>query len=655
MIFPSIFDKHSVMNRKRTYLFVLLLSALVFVSYLPVLKSGFVNYDDNIMLTGNKAVRALSPGRIAAMFSKPHAGLYHPLVTLSYAVEYRLAGLNPRLYHATNLLLHTANAVLVFVMIFLMTSNPYVALAVAVLFGVHPMHVESVAWVSARKDTLYAFFFLLSLICYQLFRKKNGYKWYMLSLAVFLLSLLSKPMAVTLPVIIVLLDYYEGRRYDARYIYEKLPYVALSAVFSAVAVIVHKAAGWTGETTAGSLIAGMYRALNGLLFYVSKLFAPTGLTHTYVNSEKFSQWFGPADLLIIMSAVSVFVLLAVRKISRKTALFGAAFFVAALLPVLQIVANGRAIAADRYTYIPSIGIFFVVSSALYAFSKKSAAVKKAVIWLFILLAAVLSVMTWQRCLVWRDSVSLWSDVLAKYPGFAYALNNRGLAYCDLGEMDKAFDDFQNAIKYDPGLAHAYNNRANLYRREGDIKKAFADYDKSLELNPSYLEAYFNRGSLHEGMRRYDKAVSDYSKVIELDKGNARAYLNRGNTFAAMKEYERALGDYSEAIWNNPSGPDAYINRASVYIELGELEKAAEDLDGAVRASPLSAEAYYNRGVLYAGTRKSELALFDFGRAIELDPGMAKAYYNRGMLYRFAGNRRDAERDLNKAKELGIER
>ncbi|MFH1369374.1 MAG: tetratricopeptide repeat protein [Elusimicrobiota bacterium] len=643
------------MNRRKTALLILLLAAITFISYLPSLKNDFVNYDDNVMVTGNRDIRDLSPQNVFRIFSKPHAGLYHPLVTLSYAVEYRIAGLNPRLFHATNLLLHILNSILVFAMIILLTSNPAVSFVVAAMFGLHPMHVESVAWIAERKDVLYAFFFLLSIVCYQAYAKKTGKKWYALSVTAFMLSLLSKPMAVTLPVIIFLLDYYEGRKFNTKSVYEKAPFIVLSAAFSAVAIIFHRASGWTGEITAGSLVSGVYRAFNGLLFYLSKIFAPVKLVHTYVDSEMLSQWFGVFDLSLILIITAVFIILLGRDKWRKTALFGAAFFVTAILPALQIITNGRAIAADRYTYVPSIGIFFIVASVLYYFAMKNIKTMRIAAGMFIVLTAGMSFMTWQRCEVWRDGVSLWADELKQYPKFVYALNNRGLAYGEKGRFDLAFDDFQKAIQLDPGFVHAYNNRANIYKRRKEIRKAFADYDKTVELNGAYQEAYLNRGSLFEDTGRYEKAVFDYSKVIELDPNNALAHYNRGNVYAVRKEYEKALADYNSAINIEPFYADAYMNRGSVYMKRGDFEKAGADFDKAISADPSAAEAYYNRGVLNFQAGRSELALFDFSKATQLDPGMAKAYFNRGMTYRLIGNLNDAEKDLKKAEELGLKR
>jgi cytochrome c-type biogenesis protein CcmH/NrfG len=534
-----------------------LLAVVVFVAFAPSLTNGFVNSDDNVYITENTAIRALSWQNLRAIFGSSFTGVYVPLTVLSYALEYQVFGLNPTGYHVDNLLLHVANCLLVFWLMLLLGSGPWVAVAVAAFFGLHPMRVESVAWVTERKDVLFGFFYLLALVgylrCVDFSRRsgerarRRGRTWYWVSLAAFMLSVFSKPMAVTLPLVLVLVDFLVGRRITRRTLVEKAPFLAIAVAF----ILIEYAVGGSLKSAAPNAPAGVLHRITTasfvLVFYVAKAVAPANLAVVYPYTDQvrgmLPAWFGLSPWVVAAAAASV--AWSLRR-TRKV-LFGSLFAALAVAPVLQLVlVPGDALVADRHTYIMAIGVAYLAAEGLAWLGGKRGLGRVLVV-LGVAVAAALAVLTWQRSGVWKNSLTLWTDVIGKYPVSAPVVYyNRAAEYSDRKEYGKAIADLTEAVRINPNYGDAYNDLGIAYARTGNLAAALAALDRAVVLDPEYADAFYNRAMVRIQRGDLGAAVEDLSRAISLDPSNLTAYRHRAHAFRELGQYSRAMQD-AEAL------------------------------------------------------------------------------------------------------------
>ncbi len=571
------------MTRKnKIILSVILISLISFIAFIPALRNDFTHWDDDVLVTENMTIRELSWHNIGHYFTSYYISTYIPLTLLSFAIEYRIAELNPQVYHTTNAVLHMFNCLLVFCLIYLLSKNIGISLLVALFFGLHPLRVESVAWVTERKDVLFSLFFLATLIFYLLHHTTRKVRNYCLALVMFVLSALSKGMAITLPFVLLLLDYYTKRRFTRKLIFEKIPFFAVALVFGFLAVFAQFPSIARRTESLVSFPNTIFIAGHNLLFYLLKLALPVRLSALY----PYPDLSGNALPIIFYVSPAIFLglvlfVIFMRKHSRVLT-FGSIFFLLNIVTVIGIIPlAGAAIAADRYTYIPSIGIFFTVAAGFYYLYKKSnirAGFKKH--FLLLIMIAVLgifSILTWQRCKVWKNDMSLWQDALSKYPS-SVAYNGRGLAFYEIKQYDAAVSDFIQALRLDPDFATAYYNRGNAYDARKDYGKAIADYSKAIGYKPKYAKAYNNRGLTYGRISEYKKAIHDFTQAVRIDSTYAKACNNRGMMYGRLGENDQAINDFTQAVHVDPNYAKAYYNRAVAYFVTGEYSKALEDVN-----------------------------------------------------------------------------
>lgn len=618
---------------------ILLVISATTLAFLPCLENGFTNWDDNLLVTQNPKIRKIDLNHVRIFFNSFHFAHYHPLVLLSFALEYRFFGLNPTAYHATNIVLHILCALLAFWLIYSISSKISVALITSLLFAIHPMKVESVAWIAERKDVLYALFYLGAMISYVYYVKKKGAYLYFVTLGLFLFSLLSKAMAVSLPFIFLALDYGLKRARERKIIWEKIPFILLSVIFGIIAVIAHNPSGDQTAKTVFTFPEHIFLASYGVIFYPFKIIFPFSLSCVYPYPD---QTGGHLPLLYLISPLVLGLLILgivwAGKIYTKKIYFGALIFFIPLLPVLKIVPFGTVITADRFIYVSSIGIFYLLAEGavfLYKKSGNSLEAKVAVILASIVMMGGFFYLTEKRCRVWRDDITLWNDALKKYPRFATGYNNRGNAFHQKGDLRRALSDYNEALRLDPQYARAYFNRGNCLFDMNQTDKALRDLNKALEIDPRFSEAYNNRGFAYTHLREYGKAIDDFNKAIESRKDYAEAYYNRGWTFGQKSEWDKAISDFKKTLEIDPFYQDAHNNLGLIYSMQKDYDRAIGEFTEEIEMYPRFARAYSNRAMTYLKKGEKDLARKDMETmrqsGFPVNPRLLKALENSGTL------------------------
>ncbi|MGB0930757.1 MAG: tetratricopeptide repeat protein [Chitinophagales bacterium] len=604
---------------KMGFLAVLVISVIAF---LPTLSAEFTNWDDNLYITENPYLVAFTMENVVDIFTHQISGNYNPLPIFTHLIERSLFGLDAFWYHFNNLWLHLLATALVFWFMLLLRANLMVTLIVTALFGFHPMRVESVAWVTERKDVLFAVFYVGAMISYIYYRSRKIHKTkYLVSLYVlFILSGFSKIQAVSLPLSLLAIDYYFKRPLKINLIVEKIPMFLISLAFGLAGVFILGSKGSLNATTHDfTILDKLLFAPHGLLIYIYKVFVPFPLSTYYPYPDKIN------GLLPMAYYISPFILGAIMwgiwkstKYTRVVA-FGAFFFFVNIVFLLQVVSAGEAYLADRFTYIAYIGLFVILAEGINYLLKEKPAVKQATMAMLGIYLVGMFGITFQQSKTWENSETLWTNV----------------------------------IKYYPQVAVAYNNRGNYYRDNKQQDRALAEYSKALEVRPKYDLAFNNRGNVYFSQGKNDLALADYIKTLELNANNAKALNNRGAVYYRKKQYEPALKDFNEAIKIDPLYTDAYLNRAVLYATTDQHQKAVIDFDFFIKYRPNHAQAMGWRGISNRESGKLEAALQDFNLSLQLKPKDAANWFHRSLTYNAMGNKSAALKDALKAQQLGM--
>lgn len=629
-----------ILTSKKVVLWLAGILLLTYIAYTPSLKNGFTNWDDNVYIGENTLIKDVSGAGVKNMFSlENHVSLnYHPITILSLAIDYKLSEYNPKTYHITNLLFHLLNTALVFFFIFLLSGKRIIVAAiVALFFGVHPMHVESVAWIAERKDVLYTFFFMASLIVYFKYMVANGsikLLLYGIILILFSLSLLSKAMAVVLPITFMLLDYYKGRKFDKFVLLEKIPFLSLSLLFGLLASNIQSAGAAVAKFETFTVLQRLAFASYGIVNYIYKLIVPTNLSCFYPYPNLVDDHL-PIIFYIcpfIVLSIVVLVMLSLKK--SKDWLFGFLFFCITIVLVLQFISVGQVIMADRYAYIPYIGLLFPLAMRFdwlqQQVDKKYNLHKQGSVLLLIACIVTSMWLTFQRIKVWKNSDTLWTDAISKYPQSESPYRNRASYLIN----KKAYDLGKKRIG------------------EREIDRALADFTISIKLNPTVAETFTNRANIYGLKGRFDLALSDYSNSIKIDSTDPQTFYNRAITYSMMKQFDNAIKDYDSALLLKPDFTKAKKSRAYSYVDNRNFDKAIAELNSLIAEEPKNAVHYFYRGVASFNLGNSATALSDNTQAILLNPSYGDAYFNRSVINQSLGNYSDALEDAIKARDLG---
>jgi len=609
---------HSVIDTRTRWILlaILLLTAAI---YAPTFQNEFVNWDDDLYVTDNYWVQNFSGESIKQFWTAEVAANYHPLTMMTLGMNYMISGMNPWSYQLVNILLHLLNVFLVFYAIFLLTDGKSeVALIVALIFGIHPMHVESVSWVAERKDVLYTVFFMGGMITYLQYLKNLDRKYYIWTIVLFLLSLLSKPAAVVFPVVLLLVDYYKDRELKINLLIEKAPLFILAIIFGLITTQIQSKSA-VGDFAFFSIPERIMIGSYTFSAYIAKFFVPIKLSSFY----PYPYPLGTLTTLIQVAPLAVLLVVGIAAYSLKRTkilIFGLGFYLVTIALVLQfLVTVGDTLLSERYTYVPYIGLAFMIAMGydyLVQQGQKLQTVRYAALGILGVAMLYFAYASFTRTQVWKNSETLWADVISKYPDVPVANNNLGL----------------------------------LYRRQ-DPQKALQHYNKALEVNERYSIAYLNRGNLYFDMGKDNEAIADYSKVLEYNPNESKAYSAIGALHARGGRYDVALENLNKAIQIASTYADPYLNRALTYTSMQRYPEAIADYDQYLKLKPGHVGVYNNRGVLKQQVNRHQEAVQDFSLAIQVEPNNPVYYQNRARSYQALGNAAQANQDNSKAQQL----
>lgn len=604
-----------------------LVSLLTIFVYLPSLDNQFVTWDDPEYVYENPYIRVFNFGLIKWAFSTFYFANWHPLTWISHAIDYSIWGADPFGHHLTSVFLHSINTFLVVTIVFVLWHEAgkrsensdeslnfkgyALATVTGLLFGLHPIHVESVAWISERKDVLCAFFFLLSVYLYIQYVKKTRMnhpdsltasftnKYYIFTLLTFILALLSKPMAVTLPAVLIILDYYPLNRtpqYSLKQIiFEKLPFLLISTGSSVITFLAQYSGGAVKSTAGSPLLPRILIAFQSIILYIENMLWPSLLLPFYpyptdIHNISIVSFEYVLYLILFIAFSSVFLFISLKK-KQHVWLAAWSFYLIMLLPVLGIIKFGNQSMADRYAYLPSLGPFLMFSIVLIWLLVKFANLLRyskahKILFLIILipLFVFISDLTLRQIYVWKNGETLWNKVLEKDSNFVSAYLGRGRYYSQTNQWGRAIQDFTQAITLDPMTPKYYYFRGTCYLNIGHYEDALSDLTKAIQLYPDSSHKYYtNRAIAFIGLNRFDEALTDYTNAIELKPNSPDVFYNRGNLYARLGLFDRALTDYTRSIRLSPSPhPDYFYNRAVIYNKLGFQKNAMSDYEQAIR-------------------------------------------------------------------------
>lgn len=553
---------------------LLLLTIIVFSN---ALNNAFLDWDDNTYIKANKAIHEISGANIREIFSSFYMANYHPLTSLTYMLEYSIAGHeNPFLYHLNNLIIHLLNIVILFFLIRRLTQKPWLALMVAALFALHPTRVESVSWISERKDVLYTFFYFLSLNSYlnSLDKPEKRLRYLGFTFLFFVGALLSKSAAVTLPVVLILLDYLRKRRFSAATFLEKLPFFALSLLFGYLALQSQQEA--IRDLPHYSVMQRFFMLNHTVFKYIFLAFIPAGLStlHPYPILEN-----GNLPMLYYLSPLGNLAVLAlVIWLSRREriAAFGLLFFLVTISLVIQLIPVGGAIMAERYTYVPYIGLYVVACWYLLKGIEARKGLQSPLIAAFGIFLLVFAGMTWNRNKVWANDITLWDDAIAAYPTTAFtAYMDRGAAKQLQNDKQGAWEDYSKAILIKPDYHKALINRGLIRYDSANYTGALADFDKGIAARPEYNLGYLNRAVTKLALKDFAGALADLNKSNELKPDVIEVVFNLGTAKNGLKDYPGAIAAFKRVLELDPTYTNAYNKLGIVHLNMGDKEKACQ--------------------------------------------------------------------------------
>jgi len=637
---------------RKVFLVSLCLVAAVIVTYLPVIHSDFVGYDDELYVTENKQVQeGFSSESLKWAFATFHSANWHPLTWLSHMLDCELYGLNPAGHHWTQVEFHIVNTVLLFFILFKMTGALYKSAFVAALFALHPLHVESVAWVSERKDLLSTFFGLMMIFAYHRYVKTSDFKNYLLIIVFLSLGLMAKPMLVTFPFVLLLLDFWPLERFQyqknknddlsqpgrtvyvgfkgfMRLVLEKIPLFIPVVISSILTFLAQKSEGAVKTLGALSLKTRIANALVSYVSYVSKAIWPRKLAVFYPHpGDALSEWTIIGAALLIAAAI----LLSIRTFKKYPYIaVGLFWYLGTLVPVIGLVQVGGQAMADRYTYIPLIGLFIIVVWGVSDFFIKWQYGK---FFLGVSIMIILSALAWNtfhQLGYWKNGITLFENAVDVTENNYLAHNNLGTAIGS-ADLDRAIFHCKTALKIKPDYMEAHYNLGNFLEKKGHTDEAIAHYLEALRIKPDYGKAHNNLGATLYKQKDYEGAALHFLKALEINPKDSGVRNNLANVLFAQEKVDEAVLQYREAIRIDPKNLNAHYNLGNISLKQGKTEEAFTHFAEVIKLKPDNVQAYNKIGLILFKQGKYDRAKVVFSKAIKIDSNDKETRKNLGVV------------------------
>jgi tetratricopeptide (TPR) repeat protein len=645
------------------------LAVVTLAVYWPVLGYDFVHLDDTEYVTRNSRVlQGLTWANAGWAFTDLSAGFWHPLTWLSYMLDVELFGRNAGAMHGTNLLLHTGSTILLFCVLRQLSGALWRSAMVAALFALHPLHVEAVAWVAERKEVLGAFFGFCSLFAYARYARRppclpitSGCYW--LSIVFFVCGLMSKTMIVTLPLVMLVLDWWPLRRFDSpagrrrvalRLIAEKAPLLALSLLAGGVTVYAEGNIGALVATEVVPMSSRFANVLHSYAQYLAQTVWPAGMAVPYLNTE-------PVSLLtaarggLIFCAISFTAILWLRR--RPWFAAGWCWFVVTLLPVSGLIQIANFARADRYTYVPLVGVFIMLAWLLTDFLQRMRVPSIATATLAGILLAATGFITRKQLEHWQNTETLFRHTLAVNSRNDVAYDMLGIVAAENGRIDEAIENHRRAIQINPRNVSAWNNLGCALARAGRHEDAIAGFQVALQVRPDYGDARYNLGNSLAATGKTDEAVAQYRLALKQRPDSPEIHNNLARVLAAKGQLDDAVAHYRRAMQLMPQSALPHMNLADVLLARGDREEARENYLAAIAANPGSADAHYRLGMFFAAEKEMGNAILHLREAVRLRPDSVQSLNSLAWILATARDGRlrdgaDAVRLAERAAQLG---
>jgi tetratricopeptide (TPR) repeat protein len=689
-------------NSRQTLLASGLLALVTLATYWPVIHDQFIGYDDAVYVTENTWVKSgLNRHSVAWAFTTGESANWHPLTWLSHELDVQLFGLNPAAHHLVNLLFHVTNVILLLLVMTRMTGRLWPSAFAAALFALHPLHVESVAWAAERKDVLSTFFLCLTLLAYERYVRAKwdgmgsglpAYVFYLSALACFALGLLAKSMLVTLPCLLLLLDHWPLRRFQiakslapaprsgagpaekpgtqnknkirdvkgpgfGALLVEKLPFFGLVIVISLATYHAQHQAGTVAEVQDCSISGRVANALASYLKYLGKTFWPTDLAifypHPAIVHSGLSQWPAWQIAAAALALVGISVLAVLRLGRQPWFATGWFWYLGTLVPVIGFVQVGSQAMADRYTYIPLIGIFVILAWTLAEIlpARPLARFSQVGISFAVLVILACAALTRHQVGYWRNDFTLFEHALAVNEGNAPAHTVIAVAYARQGKFGFALAHARAATYAEPGYSGAWYALGDVYDSLGRPQDALRSFQTALRLNPNVIQTWFRLGCIQTGLHQLDEAVQSYRAALRLNPEFAAAHNNLGSTLWTLGQRKEAIQEFVEAVRLNPTAPEKHYNLGTALSDNGQPSEAAKEFAEAIRLKPDYADAHAALGVALVKAGQFADALKEFQIVVQLRPTDAGDRLRLGGAFLVSGQTNEAATAFAEAQRL----
>lgn len=655
-------DKKSFLNRYGHILVALFLIMSILAVYWQVRTHEFTGFDDDLYITENYQVQSgLTLESVTWAFTAVHAGYWLPLTWLSHMVDCQLFGLDAGWHHLMSVLFHIVNAVLLFLVFRKMTGELWRSAFVAALFALHPLRVESVAWAAERKDVLSTLFWILTMWSYVRYIERRSLKMYVLALLFFALGLMAKPMLVTLPFVLLLLDYWplgrlqpaQGGDAPRRVIYfrlfrEKIPFFVITLIFCAATFLAQQKGGAVKSLVHFSIADRIANALVSYVLYLEKMFWPFNLAIFYPHPGRIPLW-QVAGACLALVLVSIF---AVRSLRRHPYFaMGWLWYLGTLVPVIGLVQAGSQAMADRFTYVPHIGIYVIVAWIIPELAARWSFARRAVPAMAAGLLVALTLITWSELRHWKTNITVFQHAVDSTAGNWLAHNHLGLAFAAEGKYDEAMRHYAEAARVKSDYINPHINTGIVLVAQGKIEEAIEHYEKVIEMRPDSADAHTNLGAILAGQGRREEAARHYSEALKANPDYVNAHYNLGLVMAAQGRFDEALKHYSDAL-DVVTGSSSMVadvrftssihgNMGFVLSQQGRLDEAREHYFEALEINPDNADAHNNIGIIFTNQARFDEAIKHYSEAVRINPGAADARTNMGVVYAAQGKHDEA--------------